>query len=104
MLTDLIMPGVDGGALLERLPASLPTIVITGLDVQAPPRAAALLHKGELTRNGSAFAIHGRHDAMGGAMPRGARWLRPLARSCWSMTTRPSATCSGPGCGGRVIR
>ena len=65
VLTDLIMPGVDGGALLERLPAGLPTIVITGLDVPAPPRASALLHKGELTRERLAFAIRGairRHD------------------------------------------
>ena len=35
VLTDLIMPGVDGSALLERLPADLPAIVITGLDVAA---------------------------------------------------------------------
>ena len=59
VLTDLIMPGVDGSALLERLPADLPAIVITGLDVAAPPRAAALLHKGELTRERLAFAIRG---------------------------------------------
>ena len=63
ILTDLIMPGVDGGALLERLPAGLPTIVITGLDVPAPPRASALLHKGDLTRERLAFAIRG---AVGG--------------------------------------
>jgi signal transduction histidine kinase/CheY-like chemotaxis protein len=65
VLTDLIMPGVDGGALLERLPAGLPAIVITGLDVPGPPRASALLHKGELTRERLAFAIRGairRHD------------------------------------------
>jgi hypothetical protein len=66
MLTDLIMPGVDGGALLERLPAGLPTIVITGLDVQAPPRASALLHKGELTRERLAFAIRGAVGGHGG--------------------------------------
>jgi signal transduction histidine kinase/CheY-like chemotaxis protein len=57
VLTDLIMPGVDGGALLERLPAGLPTIVITGLDVAAPPRASALLRKSEVTRERLAFAI-----------------------------------------------
>ena len=51
------MPGVDGEALLERLPAGLPAIVITGLDVPAPPRAAALLHKDELTRERLAFTI-----------------------------------------------
>jgi signal transduction histidine kinase/CheY-like chemotaxis protein len=59
VLTDLIMPGVDGSALLERLPANLPAIVITGLDVAPPARAAALLHKGELTRERLAFAIRG---------------------------------------------
>ena len=65
VLTDLIMPGVDGGALLDRLPDGLPAIVITGLDVPAPPRAAALLRKGELTRERLAFAIRaaiGGHD------------------------------------------
>ena len=65
VLTDLVMPGVDGSALLERLPADLPAIVITGLDVPAPPRAAALLHKEELTRERLAFAIRsaaGRRD------------------------------------------
>jgi signal transduction histidine kinase/CheY-like chemotaxis protein len=64
VLTDLIMPGVDGGAVLERLPADLPAIVITGLDVASPARAATLLHKGELTRERLAFAIRG---AMGAA-------------------------------------
>jgi CheY-like chemotaxis protein len=59
VLTDLIMPGVDGSALLEQLPADLPAIVITGLDVATPPRAAALLHKGGLTRERLAFAIRG---------------------------------------------
>jgi signal transduction histidine kinase/CheY-like chemotaxis protein len=57
VLADLRMPGVDGGTLLERLPAALPAIVITGLDVAAPPRAAALLRKEELTRERLAFAI-----------------------------------------------
>ena len=57
VLADLGMPGVDGGTLLERLPAALPAIVITGLDVAAPPRAAALLRKEELTRERLAFAI-----------------------------------------------
>jgi CheY-like chemotaxis protein len=59
VLTDLIMPGVDGSALLEQLPADLPAIVITGLDVATPPRAFALLRKGELTRERLAFAIRG---------------------------------------------
>jgi signal transduction histidine kinase/CheY-like chemotaxis protein len=59
VLTDLMMPGVDGGALLERLPDGLPAIVITGLDVATPARASALLRKGELTRERLAFAIRG---------------------------------------------
>jgi signal transduction histidine kinase/CheY-like chemotaxis protein len=57
VLTDLRMPGVDGKALLDLLPAALPAIIITGLDVAAPPRAAGLLHKEELTRERLAFAI-----------------------------------------------
>jgi signal transduction histidine kinase len=57
VLADLEMPGVDGNALLERLPATLPAIIISGFDVAAPPRAAALLHKGRLTRERLAFAI-----------------------------------------------
>jgi signal transduction histidine kinase/CheY-like chemotaxis protein len=57
VLADLRMPGMDGDSLLERLPAALPAIVITGLDVAAPPRAAALLRKEELTRERLAFAI-----------------------------------------------
>jgi signal transduction histidine kinase len=57
VLADLGMPGVDGRTLLERLPADLPAIVITGLDGPAPPRAAALLRKDELTRERLAFAI-----------------------------------------------
>jgi CheY-like chemotaxis protein len=57
ILADLQMPGVDGKALLERLPAGLPAIVITGHDEPPPPRAAALLHKDELTRERLAFAI-----------------------------------------------
>ncbi len=59
VLTDLVMPGVDGSALLERLPAALPAIVITGLDVATPARAAALLRKSEVTRERLAFAIRG---------------------------------------------
>ena len=57
VLADLSMPGTDGHALLARLPAGLPAIVITGLDVATPPRAAALLHKDDLTRERLAFAI-----------------------------------------------
>jgi signal transduction histidine kinase/CheY-like chemotaxis protein len=57
VLADLGMPGVDGETLLGRLPAGLPTIVVTGRDGPAPPRAAALLRKDELTRERLAFTI-----------------------------------------------
>ncbi len=57
VLADLGMPGIDGNTLLDRLPGALPAIVITGLDVPAPPRAAALLRKEGLTRERLAFAI-----------------------------------------------
>jgi signal transduction histidine kinase/CheY-like chemotaxis protein len=57
VLADLRMPGTDGAALLDRLPASLPAILITGLDTQPPPRAAAVLRKDELTRERLAFTI-----------------------------------------------
>jgi len=66
VLADLRMPGIDGQALLERLPASLPAIIITGLDAEQPRRASALLRKDELTRERLAFTIRsasrGRHD------------------------------------------
>jgi signal transduction histidine kinase len=57
VLTDLRMPAMDGESLLDRLPAALPAIIITGLDGAAPPRAAAVLRKEELTRERLAFAI-----------------------------------------------
>jgi signal transduction histidine kinase/CheY-like chemotaxis protein len=57
VVTDLRMPGMDGIALLERLPDSVPAIVVTGLDVAPPPRAAAVLRKDELTRERLAFTI-----------------------------------------------
>jgi signal transduction histidine kinase/CheY-like chemotaxis protein len=57
VLADLAMPGIDGNTLLERLPDGLPAIIITGLEVAAPPRAATLLRKEELTRQRLAFAI-----------------------------------------------
>lgn len=57
VLIDLRMPGMDGDTLLERLPGGLPAIIVTGLDVPAPPRAAALLRKEELTRERLVFAI-----------------------------------------------
>jgi signal transduction histidine kinase len=53
VLTDMRMPGLDGGALLARLPA----IVITGADVPPPPRAAALLRKDELTAERLEFTV-----------------------------------------------
>jgi FixJ family two-component response regulator len=34
------MPGLDGSAMLARLPASLPAIVITGADVPPALRSA----------------------------------------------------------------
>jgi len=57
VLTDLAMPGLDGHTLLDRLPDTVPAIIITGLDVARPPRAAALLRKDEVTRERLAFAI-----------------------------------------------
>jgi signal transduction histidine kinase/CheY-like chemotaxis protein len=57
VLADLRMPCFDGKTLLERLPAGLPAIVITGQDGPAPPGAAALLRKDELTRERLAFTV-----------------------------------------------
>jgi signal transduction histidine kinase len=57
VLADLGMPAMDGHTLLDRLPATVPAIVITGLDVAKPRRAAALLLKDGLTRERLAFAI-----------------------------------------------
>ncbi len=57
VLADIGMPVVDGHALLAQLPPGLPAIIITGLDIPAPPRAAALLRKDQLTRERLAFAI-----------------------------------------------
>jgi signal transduction histidine kinase/CheY-like chemotaxis protein len=59
VLADMRMPGLDGGALLARLPATVPAIIITGADVPSPPRAAALLRKDELTRERLEFTIRG---------------------------------------------
>ena len=59
VLADMGMPGMDGGALLARLPASVPAVIITGADVPAPPRAAALLRKDELTAERLEFTIRG---------------------------------------------
>lgn len=57
VLGDLNMPGMDGYTLLDRLPDGLAAIVITGLDVEKPPRAASLLRKEDLTRGRLAFTI-----------------------------------------------
>jgi CheY-like chemotaxis protein len=57
VLADMSMPGMDGHALLDRLPPGLPAIVITGLDIETPPRAAALLRKDDITRERLSFAI-----------------------------------------------
>ena len=59
VLADMAMPGMDGGALLARLPASVPAIIITGADAPPPPRAAALLRKDELTPQRLEFTIRG---------------------------------------------
>jgi signal transduction histidine kinase/CheY-like chemotaxis protein len=59
VLADMRMPGMDGSALLARLPASVPAIIVTGADTPAPPRAAALLRKDELTRERLEFTIRG---------------------------------------------
>jgi CheY-like chemotaxis protein len=59
VLADMRMPGLNGGALLARLPASVPAIIITGADVPAPPRAAAVLRKDELSRERLEFTIRG---------------------------------------------
>ena len=57
VLADMRMPGMDGATLLARLPASVPAIIVTGADGPAPPRAAALLRKDELTRERLEFTI-----------------------------------------------
>jgi len=57
LLADMRMPGLDGGALLARLPAAIPAIIITSADVPPPARAAAVLRKDELTRERLEFTI-----------------------------------------------
>jgi CheY-like chemotaxis protein len=57
ILADMRMPGLDGGALLARLPAAVPAVIITSADLRPPPRAAALLRKDELTRERLEFTI-----------------------------------------------
>jgi CheY-like chemotaxis protein len=65
VLADMRMPGLDGPALLAGLPARVPAIIITAADAPRPPRAAALLHKDELTSERLEFTIR--------AVLRGAR-------------------------------
>lgn len=57
LLADMLMPGVDGRALLDQAPRSVPAIVITGLDIEPPARAVALLRKDELSRERLEFAV-----------------------------------------------
>jgi signal transduction histidine kinase/CheY-like chemotaxis protein len=57
VLADMRMPGLDGGALLARLPAAVPAVIITSADLRPPPRAAALLRKDELTPERLEFTI-----------------------------------------------
>jgi len=57
VLADMRMPGLDGGALLARLPPAIPAIIVTSADVPPPPRAAALLRKDELTAERLEFTI-----------------------------------------------
>ena len=64
VLADLRMPGTDGSALLARLPATIPAIIVTGADAPPPPGAAALLRKDELTRERLEFTIR---NVLGGA-------------------------------------
>jgi CheY-like chemotaxis protein/anti-sigma regulatory factor (Ser/Thr protein kinase) len=59
VLADMAMPGLDGAALLARLPASVPAIIVTGGDAPRSPRAAALLRKDELTKERLEFTIRG---------------------------------------------
>jgi len=59
VLADMRMPGMDGGTLLSRLPASIPAILVTGADVPAPARASAMLRKDEVTRERLEFTIRG---------------------------------------------
>ena len=59
VLADMRMPGMDGSALLARLPATVPAIIVTGADVTPPPRAAAMLRKDELTRERLEFTLRG---------------------------------------------
>jgi CheY-like chemotaxis protein/anti-sigma regulatory factor (Ser/Thr protein kinase) len=70
VLADMLMPGMDGGTLLSRLPAALPAILVTGADVPLPARASALLRKDELTRDRLEFTIRGVISSSSSRRPR----------------------------------
>jgi signal transduction histidine kinase len=57
VLADLVMPVPERSTLLERLHPRVPVIIITGLNVEPPRRAAALVRKDELTRERLEFRI-----------------------------------------------
>jgi signal transduction histidine kinase/CheY-like chemotaxis protein len=58
-LVDLRMPVLDGYALLERLPAGIPAIIISSSDPgELPRRASALLRKDQLTADRLRYAIN----------------------------------------------
>ncbi len=57
LLADMLMPGLDGRALLAQLPVTLPAVIITGLNIEPPARAAAVLRKDELSPDRLAFTI-----------------------------------------------
>ncbi len=57
-LVDLRMPGLDGYALLERLPAGIPAIIISSSDPgELPRRASAVLRKDQLTADRLRYAM-----------------------------------------------
>jgi len=57
VLADLTMPAPDGSPLLERLHPSVPVVIVTGMEVEPPRRAAGLVRKDELTRDRLEFLI-----------------------------------------------
>ncbi len=57
-LVDLRMPGLDGYALLNRLPEEIPVLIVTSADVEVPPRAGGLLRKDQLSAERLAWAIN----------------------------------------------
>jgi signal transduction histidine kinase/CheY-like chemotaxis protein len=58
-LVDLRMPGLDGYALLERLPGDIPAIIISSQDPgELPPGASGVLRKDQLTADRLRYAIN----------------------------------------------